>query len=142
MRTILTSFFATAFLFLMKLSSSVYAQPAPGDIQINEVDLGFSVPTFGELLSFMVRLFFVIAGIAALFFLLWGALAWVTSGGDKDNVAAARGKIIAALVGVLVIITTLTVMWSLEQIVFDQQLCFGISCPVTLPNLLEPPGSP
>jgi len=137
MRAILTSLTATIFLFLMKFSVAVYAAPPGGDIQINESDLGFQVPTFGELLSFIVRLFFVIAGIAALFFLLWGALSWVTSGGDKEGVAEARGRIVAALVGVLVIITTLTIMWSLEQIVFDQQLCFGISCPVTLPNLLH-----
>ena len=137
MRAILTSLTATIFLFLMKFSTAVYAAPGDEDIMINEGTLGFKVPTFGELLSFIVRLFFVIAGIAALFFLLWGALSWVTSGGDKEGVAEARGRIVAALVGVLVIITTLTIMWSLEQIVFDQQLCFGISCPVTLPNLLH-----
>lgn len=125
-------------MFLL-LASSAFAGPGPADsaVQINTGTLGFAVPTFSDLLTFLVKFFFVIAGLAALFFLLWGALSWVTSGGDKDNVAAARGKIVSALVGVLVIIATLTVIWSLEQIVFRGKLCFGISCPLNLPTLLK-----
>ncbi|OGK29479.1 hypothetical protein A3D06_00025 [Candidatus Roizmanbacteria bacterium RIFCSPHIGHO2_02_FULL_40_9] len=121
-------------MFLL-LASSAFAGDAA--VQINTGTLGFAIPTFSDLLTFLVKFFFVIAGLAALFFLLWGALSWVTSGGDKDNVAAARGKIVSALVGVLVIIATLTVIWSLEQIVFKGKLCFGISCPLNLPTLLK-----
>ena len=63
------------------------------------VQLGWNVPSLGGILTFMIRLFFIVAGLAALFYLLLGALAWVTSGGSKDQVEGAQKKIIAAVVG-------------------------------------------
>ena len=32
---------------------------------------------------------------------LWGSLEWLTSGGDKEAVGRARGRIINALVGII-----------------------------------------
>jgi hypothetical protein len=72
----------------------------------------------------------------ALLYLLLGALAWITSGGDKGGVEKARDKIQAAIVGVLMIVIVLAVVWTLENVVFQQKICFGISCPLTLPSLL------
>ena len=125
------------FLGYLALASAVFAQPPNPDIQVQPSDLGFQIPTFGDLLSAMIRLFFVIAGLAALFMLLWGSLSWITSGGNEEAVTAARGKIIGALVGVVLIIAVLAIIWSLEQIVFGGNVCLGLSCPVTFPNLLK-----
>src|SRR3989344_1267569 len=58
----------------------------PACTSIDTGELGFKIPSLGDLLTFAIRAFFVIAGLAALFYLLLGALAWVTSGGDKDAV--------------------------------------------------------
>ncbi len=103
---------------------------------VGEGGLGFNIPTLGDLLTFAIRGFFVIAGLAALFYMLLGAFAWVTSGGDKDAVSAAQQKIQAAVVGVLVIVAVLAIIWTLEQVVFQEAICFGLSCAVTLPSLL------
>ena len=118
---------------------------APGDeanaeqtIQVSEDAIGFEIPNFGEFLSFMIKFLFVLAGLLALFYMLWGALSWVTSGGDKDAVGKARDKIQAAVIGILVIVFTLSVIIALEQVVFKESICFGISCPVDLPDLLTP----
>ena len=127
---------ANTFLFFTA-ATRTFAQSDPADVMINEVDLGFNIPNFSELLSFMVRFFFVMAGLAALFYMLWGAFSWVISGGDSEAVDKARGKITSAIIGMLVIVATLAIMWSLENIIFKKAICFGISCPVTLPNLLE-----
>jgi magnesium-transporting ATPase (P-type) len=127
---------ANTFLFFTA-ATRTFAQSDPADVMINEVDLGFKIPNFSELLSFMVRFFFVMAGLAALFYMLWGAFSWVISGGDSEAVDKARGKITSAIIGMLVIVATLAIMWSLENIIFKKAICFGISCPVTLPNLLE-----
>lgn len=107
------------------------------DVQVNEGTLGFQIPTFGEMLTFMVKGFFVVAGIAALVMLLWGALAWVLSGGDKEKVEAARDRMTAAIIGVFMILVALSIVWTLEQIVFQRTVCFGLSCPVTIPRLLN-----
>ncbi|MBP6044627.1 MAG: hypothetical protein WAT72_04580 [Microgenomates group bacterium] len=115
---------------------SVFAAPADSDVMVDPVALGFSIPTIGDLLTFVIRAFFVVAGIMALLYLLLGALAWITSGGDKGGVEKARDKIQAAIVGVLMIVIVLAVVWTLENVVFQQKICFGISCPLTLPSLL------
>lgn len=128
----ITLFFASA------LYSPVFAQnPDPAKVRVNEGALGFGIPTFSDILTFLIRFFFVIAGIAALIMMLWGALAWVTSGGEKEGVQHARDKIVAAIVGIILIVVALAIIWSMEQIVFQGKICFGLSCPVTLPALLK-----
>lgn len=111
------------------------------DLQVSERTLGFVIPTFGEMLTFLVKGFFVVAGIATLIMLLWGALAWVLSGGDKENVEKARDRMVAALMGLFLILVALSTVWTLEQIVFRRTVCFGLSCPVTIPSLLNSSGS-
>lgn len=118
--------------------TSVHAQAIDTNVQVDPGPngLGFAIPTIGELLTFVVKAFFVVAGVMALLYLLLGALAWITSGGDKGNVEKARDKIQAAIVGILMIVVVLAIVWTLEQIVFDGKVCFGLSCGLTLPNLL------
>ncbi len=99
--------------------------------------LGFQIPSLGDILTFAIRAFFVIAGLAALFYLLLGAMAWVTSGGDKDAITAAREKIQAAVLGMIMIVAVLAVIWTLEQVIFKRRICLGLSCPLTLPGLIE-----
>jgi hypothetical protein len=133
------SFVLLCSIFAVQVSALGTPPPAsPADLQVSETALGFQIPTLGEILTFAIRGFFVIAGLAALFYMLLGAFAWVTSGGDKDAVSAAQQKIQAAVVGVLVIIVVLAIVWTLENVIFQKTVCFGLSCPVTLPTLLKP----
>ena len=121
---------------------SYFLLPAPvlaANIQINKKDIGFAIPSLGDLLTFLIRIFFIVAGLAALLFLLTGALSWVTSGGNKENVDKARDKITNAVVGLIIIVAVLAVIVTLEQVVFGNNLCLGISCPITIAPLLKPP---
>ncbi len=59
--------------------------------------------TLGQVLGFIVTIAFVIAVLIALLFLLWGGIKWITSGGDKAGVEAARNQIIAAVIGLIVV---------------------------------------
>lgn len=108
------------------------------NLMVDASKLGFSIPTLSDLLTFAVRIFFVIAGLAALFYMLIGAFAWVTSGGDKDAVTAARDKIQAAVVGLIMMVVVLAIVWTMEQVIFKRRICLGVSCPLTLPSLLRP----
>lgn len=107
-------------------------------IQVNQTDLGFQIPTLSGVLTFAIRAFFIIAGLAALLYLLLGALAWVTSGGDKENVSKAQSKITNAIIGVVLIAVVLAVVVTLEQVVFARTICLGLSCPITIPGLVQP----
>lgn len=105
-------------------------------VQVDEGALGFNIPGFGTILTFLIRFFFVAAGLAALIFLLLGAFSWITSGGNKEGVDKARDKIQAAIVGIILIVVVLALVATFEQIVFRGKLCFGLTCPLTLPSLL------
>src|SRR3989338_4249730 len=109
----------------------------PACTSINTGDLGFQIPSLGDILTFIIRAFFVIAGLAALLYLLLGALAWITSGGDKEAITAAQQKIQAAVIGMILIVAVLAIIWTLEQVVFNRRICLGLSCPLTLPGLVK-----
>ncbi|MBI4009283.1 hypothetical protein HY357_03550 [Candidatus Roizmanbacteria bacterium] len=108
-------------------------------IQASERDIGFKIPDLSDILTFAIRGFFIVAGLLALMYLLLGAMAWVTSGGNKENVDKARDKITAAVLGVILIVAVLAIIVTLEQIVFGGRLCLGLTCPITIPSLLKAP---
>lgn len=59
-------------------------------------------PTSG-IMGAIIALLFVIALIVAFAFLIFGGIKWIVSGGDKAKVEAARGTIVAALVGLVLV---------------------------------------
>lgn len=122
----------------LSLTASVFAETGK-DFKVDESALKFSIPTFGDILTFLIRGFFAVAGVFALVYLLLGAFSWVTSGGNKENVEKAREKIIAAITGVILVVVVVAVVATLEQVVFQERLCFGLTCAFTVPALLKAP---
>lgn len=61
-----------------------------------------SLDTF-KLLGAFIGFIFTLSVVIALLYLIWGGFKWLTSGGDKSAVGAAREHIIAAVVGLIVI---------------------------------------
>lgn len=57
----------------------------------------------GVIIGNALTIVFVIAVIAVLFMLVIGAFQWITSGGDKEAVGKARGRITSALVGLAIL---------------------------------------
>jgi hypothetical protein len=111
-------------------------------IIVDQNKLGFKIPTLSTILTFAIRMIFVVGGIVALIFLLLGAFSWITSGGEKDAIGKAQAKIQAAILGVILIAVVLALAVTLEQVVFRGAICFGLSCPITIPPLLQPVGTP
>jgi hypothetical protein len=56
----------------------------------------------GGVVGAVIQVLLIIAIIVSLFFLIWGGIRWITSGGDKGGVQAARSMIIAAIVGLII----------------------------------------
>jgi hypothetical protein len=102
-----------------------------------EKGLNFRIPSFSEILTFIIRAIFLFGGLAALFFLLLGAFSWITSGGEKDAISKAQAKIQAAILGVIMIAVVLAIAVTLEQVIFARKICFGLSCPLTIPSILK-----
>jgi hypothetical protein len=107
------------------------------NLQVNRDELKVPILSFGALLGFIIKLFFAVAGVVALVYLLLGAFAWITSGGDAAKTEKAQKQIVAALVGVFLIIVVLAIVATLEQVVLGGKFCFGLTCPVTIPSLIK-----
>lgn len=56
----------------------------------------------GGIVGAVVTFILILAVLIALFFLIWGGIKWITSGGDKGKVDAARQTITAAIVGLII----------------------------------------
>jgi len=100
--------------------------------------LGFDIPSLGTILGYVIKMFFIIAGLAAMLYLVLGAFSWITSGGDKDAVKKAQDKIQAAVIGLIVLVLVLALIVTIEQVIFNQTVCFGLTCELNFGNLLQP----
>ena len=95
----------TSTISYLLFTAAVHAQTV-GPIQLRAPrtaagQVGYS--DFGTFLNASLRLVFIIALIAVLAMLVWGAVQWIFSGGEKEAVAAARGRIINALIGLAIL---------------------------------------
>ena len=66
---------------------------------------------------FAIWVFVMIATLAALIFMLLGAFAWIVSGGDRDSISAARDRIQAGVVGVLLVVVVVAILFTLDIVV-------------------------
>lgn len=57
----------------------------------------------GPLINAVITILLLVGVIVALAFLIYGGIKWITSGGDKAKVEAARGTIVAAMVGLVLV---------------------------------------
>ena len=93
----------SAALAYLSLAPSVFAQGLIGCPGAPFNVLCFDVTSVPGIISAAITFIFVIAVIIALFFLLFGAVKWIFSGGDKAGIESARGTIVAAIVGLIIV---------------------------------------
>lgn len=82
----------------MPFVNRVYAQdiviPTPEKVRITNI---------GQLISALVGTLLIIAALLAFLYLILGGISWITSGGDKAAMEAARNKITHAIVGLIIV---------------------------------------
>ncbi len=121
----------------MNLFTILAQESSVGTVSQAPVNLGFKLPYFNQVLTFVLRFFFVVAGLIALVYLLLGALAWITSGGNKENVEKAQQKIQAAIIGIIVIFLVLALVGLVENIFFPGDCGIGIFKELCMPELIQ-----
>ncbi len=94
-------------------ASLAIAQGNPGNIEIKLPKNGGFFPDFGSLSSLVLRIVLVIAAILVFGYLIMGGLEWITSGGEKSKTESARNKITAAVVGLIILVSS----WALMSLV-------------------------
>ncbi len=86
-------------------AAPVHAQLLTG---ISRPSTGFT--DFGDLIRRGIDLVFVVAAVAVLLYLFWGAFTYLTAGDNEDNVGAARKRITNAVIG-LIIVAAAYALW-------------------------------
>jgi hypothetical protein len=61
-----------------------------------------------------VGLVFVFGGVVFFFMLVWGAISWILSGGDKAHLESAKGKITNAIVGIVLLVGSFAIIKLLQ----------------------------
>lgn len=61
-----------------------------------------------------IGLLFVAGTVFFMFMMLFGAVQWIVSGGDKAAIESARGRITSALVGVIILFSTFAIIKIIE----------------------------
>ncbi len=107
-------------------AQAIDIQPPVGSAQNIKVE---QVP------QFIVSILFVIGIVIAVAFLIYGGIKWILSGGDKTAVENARNHIVAAIVGLVIVIAAFFILNTVITIItgkpFDlQHLC--------IPSLANP----
>lgn len=69
--------------------------------------------SFTDILQKLIQFALVAGGIIFFFMLLWGGVQWIMSGGDKGQTEAARNRITAALVGLVIIFSA----WAIASLI-------------------------
>lgn len=84
------------------------------DIEGNLDTSYFKITNIGQMATRGVDAAIKVGGALALAYMLWGAIAWIMSDGDKAQLEKARNKIIHALIGFAVVVAT-WLIWALAQ---------------------------
>lgn len=75
------------------------AAPSPIQNLVNQGGAG----GIGFVLTNFIVLFYQIAIILFIFMIIFSALQWIISGGDKEKVASARGRLTSAIIGFIIL---------------------------------------
>lgn len=80
---------------------------------------------FGGLINQILNIVLVIGVIAVLLFLIWGAIEWITAGGDKGKTEKAREKITGGVIGLVVLFSVVAIMIFIQQLLGVCIINFG-----------------
>lgn len=96
-----------AVFFYIFLAAPVFAQPIPLVPPASAIPNTVSI---AQIPQFIVSLLFVVGIIIAIAFLIYGGIKWILSGGDKTAVESARNHIVAAIIGLVIVLAAFFIL--------------------------------
>ena len=96
--------------------------PCEGSTGIAASACKFNAGDFGNIIGTIIQAVFVVAVVVALGYLIYGAIRWIISQGDKSKVTDARNHIVAAIVGLVIVFLSYFVINIILSIFFNQSL--------------------
>lgn len=110
------AFFITATL----PSHAAIVNPVTGDLG-NDATKAASGVTFVDYFTTIWNSFTILGAIAVLIMFLWGALEWITAGGDSSKIEKARNRITQSMLGLLVLVSAFVIIGFVSQLFFGEE---------------------
>ncbi len=104
----------------------------PGGTQITPPDQFITTPANGLniTINWIITLLGIVAAVAALFFLIWGGIRWITASGDKEKLQKARATIMYSIIGLLIVIFSILIITIIGGVLGVSPLkTTGFTCP-------------
>ncbi|HET7098622.1 MAG TPA: hypothetical protein VFI61_00070 [Patescibacteria group bacterium] len=81
---------------------------------------------FSTIIPNAIMLAFIIGSLVFFFMLVMGSIQWITSGGDKQKLESARGRITSALIGIVLLFASFAIIKLIENFFGIQILTLDI----------------
>ncbi len=101
---------ATAQLFSPLAASAATVDILPADLQ------PVSNTSIPGVITWVIQLIIIAGFVLAFVFLIIGGIRWILAGGDKTKVEGARGQVIGALVGLVIIILAFVIVMFIQNV--------------------------
>lgn len=90
-------------------SPSVTPSPKPSGLYIPQPSM-VKINDIGVLIGAVFAALLIFSAVLTFLFLIMGGIQWITSGGDKAGLEAARNKIVNAIVGLIIVASAWAIM--------------------------------
>jgi|GEM_PF-931521 len=91
--------------------------PVTGSLGDNPTEAAAGT-TFLTFLITLWRAIITLGGLMVLIFFLWGAIEWITAGGDSSKVQKARDRITQAIIGMVLLVASFVIIGFISQLFF------------------------
>lgn len=78
--------------------------------------IGPGAEGIGRFFGNIINIIFIFAGIVFLFLVIMSAFQWMISGGDKENIAKARGRLTSAIIGLFILSLSFVIVRIIETV--------------------------
>lgn len=80
-------------------------------------NIGSGEKGISKIITTILNIIYTVSAIVFVFMVVWSAWQWITSGGEKDKVAAARQRLTYAIIGIVILAVSALVITIIGQIV-------------------------
>jgi heme O synthase-like polyprenyltransferase len=92
------------------MKDKLIALTLPGGETIDAPEGVIESGSLTGILSWSIIVITWVGVIAALLFLIWGAIGWITSGGNEEKLNKARQTVVYSIIGLVIVLCSVMIM--------------------------------
>jgi hypothetical protein len=128
--------FIFSFLFNMLLAQPAMAQitnPVIGDLG-SQYEQARDGTLFTQYFVLLWRAAITIGALLVIVYFIWGAIDWISAGGDSGKLEKARQKIMHAAIGLIILVASFVIIGFIGELFFGTEFSL---LEVTIPSALQ-----